>query len=84
MTLILCALLNVFGLCFSDFPMNHYTHWIGLLLKPSQEEIEQMKQEAEDADCSEAKAGNKAKAANGEAAPAANGNAAPTEVEANK
>merc|ERR1712113_1057780 len=22
----------------ADFPMNHYTHWVGLLLKPSQEE----------------------------------------------
>jgi hypothetical protein len=26
--------------------MNHYTHWIGLLLKPSQEEIDLMKKEA--------------------------------------
>ncbi len=26
--------------------MNHYTHWIGLLLKPSKEEIELMQKEA--------------------------------------
>jgi len=27
--------------------MNHYTHWVGLLLKPSQEEIDTMRKEAE-------------------------------------
>merc|ERR1711970_1637146 len=27
----------------ADFPMNHYTHWVGLLLKPSQEEIDLLK-----------------------------------------
>merc|ERR1711890_114314 len=26
------------GTWLADFPMNHYTHWVGLLLKPSQEE----------------------------------------------
>ena len=28
------------GTWLADFPMNHYTHWVGLLLKPSQEEVE--------------------------------------------
>ena len=27
------------GTWLADFPMNHYTHWVGLLLKPSQEEV---------------------------------------------
>merc|ERR1712119_183514 len=26
----------------ADFPMNHYTHWVGLLLKPSEEEAEEL------------------------------------------
>merc|ERR1712241_226987 len=34
------------GTWLADFPMNHYTHWIGLLLKPSKEEAEQLKKEA--------------------------------------
>merc|ERR1712213_11129 len=34
------------GTWLADFPMNHYTHWVGLLLKPSQEEAEQLKNEA--------------------------------------
>merc|ERR1719167_466997 len=34
------------GTWLADFPMNHYTHWVGLLLKPSQEEVEQLKKEA--------------------------------------
>jgi len=34
------------GTWLADFPMNHYTHWIGLLLKPNKEEVEQMKKEA--------------------------------------
>merc|ERR1711933_696067 len=34
------------GTWLADFPMNHYTHWIGLLLKPSKEEVEQMRKEA--------------------------------------
>ena len=29
------------GTWLADFPMNHYTHWVGLLLKPSQEEVGQ-------------------------------------------
>ena len=28
------------GTWLADFPMNHYTHWVGLLLKPSQEEVD--------------------------------------------
>merc|ERR1711935_145855 len=28
------------GTWLADFPMNHYTHWVGLLLKPSEEEID--------------------------------------------
>merc|ERR1711884_956568 len=34
------------GTWLADFPMNHYTHWVGLLLKPSEEEIESLKKEA--------------------------------------
>merc|ERR1712012_1414169 len=34
------------GTWLADFPMNHYTHWVGLLLKPTQEEAEQLKKEA--------------------------------------
>merc|ERR1711988_1583069 len=35
------------GTWLADFPMNHYTHWVGLLLKPSQEELDLMRKEAE-------------------------------------
>jgi len=34
------------GTWLADFPMNHYTHWVGLLLKPSEEEIDGFKKEA--------------------------------------
>merc|ERR1711942_655546 len=34
------------GTWLADFPMNHYTHWVGLLLKPNEEEIESLKKEA--------------------------------------
>merc|ERR1712001_594863 len=34
------------GTWLADFPMNQYTHWVGLLLKPSQEELDQMRKEA--------------------------------------
>merc|ERR1712088_96730 len=34
------------GTWLADFPMNHYTHWVGLLLKPSEEEIESLRKEA--------------------------------------
>merc|ERR1712048_273926 len=36
------------GTWLADFPMNHYTHWVGLLLKPSLEEEEAMMKEAEE------------------------------------
>merc|ERR1711933_270297 len=36
------------GTWLADFPMNHYTHWVGLLLKPSQEELDRMRKEAEE------------------------------------
>merc|ERR1711874_127146 len=34
------------GTWLAGFPMNHYTHWVGLLLKPSQEEAEALRKEA--------------------------------------
>jgi len=37
------------GTWLADFPMNHYTHWVGLLLKPSEEEAELLRKEAEEA-----------------------------------
>merc|ERR1711971_826654 len=36
------------GTWLADFPMNPYTHWVGLLLKPSQEELDIMRKEAEE------------------------------------
>jgi len=36
------------GTWLADFPMNHYTHWVGLLLKPSAEEEDNMMKEAEE------------------------------------
>merc|ERR1711936_1028131 len=36
------------GTWLADFPMNHYTHWVGLLLKTSQEELDLMRKEAEE------------------------------------
>lgn len=36
------------GTWLADFPMNHYTHWVGLLLKPSEEEIEQLRKASEE------------------------------------
>ena len=27
------------GTWLADFAMNHYTHWVGILLKPSQQEV---------------------------------------------
>merc|ERR1712117_460526 len=37
------------GTWLADFAMNHYTHWVGLLLKPSDEECDNMLKEACDA-----------------------------------
>merc|ERR1711902_57148 len=34
------------GTWLADFPMNHYTHWVGLLLKPSMEECDNFLKEA--------------------------------------
>merc|ERR1711962_379571 len=36
------------GTWLADFPMNHYTHWVGILLKPSAEEAALMRKEAEE------------------------------------
>merc|ERR1712240_862333 len=36
------------GTWLADFPMNHYTHWVGLLLKPSEEEVEALRKAAEE------------------------------------
>merc|ERR1712149_42981 len=36
------------GTRLADFPMNHYTHWVGLLLKPSMEEEEACMKQAEE------------------------------------
>lgn len=36
------------GTWLADFPMNHYTHWVGLLLKPSSEEINLLRKQAEE------------------------------------
>merc|ERR1712021_183945 len=36
------------GTWLADFPMNHYTHWVGLLLKPSQEEIDEIYSKADE------------------------------------
>merc|ERR1712212_552076 len=36
------------GTWLADFPMNHYTHWVGLLLKPSEEEIESLRKASEE------------------------------------
>merc|ERR1712154_705822 len=36
------------GTWLADFPMNHYTHWVGLLLKPSVEEEEACMKQAEE------------------------------------
>merc|ERR1711913_211594 len=36
------------GTWLADFPMNHYTHWVGLLLKPSEEEVEALRKASEE------------------------------------
>ena len=33
------------GTWLADFPANHYTHFVGLLLQPSQEEVSRREQE---------------------------------------
>jgi len=37
------------GTWLADFPANHYTHFVGLLLQPNQEEMDLMMKEAEEA-----------------------------------
>jgi len=36
------------GTWLADFPMNHYTHWVGILLKPSTDECNLMKKQIEE------------------------------------
>lgn len=36
------------GTWLADFPMNHYTHWVGMLLKPNADEISLLKKKAEE------------------------------------
>jgi len=36
------------GTWLADFPMNHYTHWVGLLLKPNEEEINLARKQVEE------------------------------------
>merc|ERR1711892_712913 len=36
------------GTWLADFPMNHYAHWVGLLLKPSEEEIDALQKASQE------------------------------------
>ena len=36
------------GTWLADFAMNHYTHWVGLLLKPSEDEVDGFRKSAND------------------------------------
>merc|ERR1711892_729428 len=36
------------GTWLADFPMNHYTHWVSLLLKPSEEEIDALQKASQE------------------------------------
>jgi len=36
------------GTWLADFPMNHYTHWVGLLLKPNEDEVNSLRKIAEE------------------------------------
>merc|ERR1711893_375968 len=36
------------GTWLADFPMNHYTHWVGILLKPNEEETNLLRKQAEE------------------------------------
>merc|ERR1719150_667676 len=51
------------GTWLADFAMNHYTHWVGLLLKPSEDEVDGFRKSAND----------EVDAANAAAAPVENG-----------
>merc|ERR1712156_1138340 len=53
------------GTWLADFPMNHYTHWVGLLLKPSQDEVVGFRKSANDEVDAANAAGPDCKVANG-------------------
>merc|ERR1712088_1022448 len=55
------------GTWLADFAMNHYTHWVGLLLKPSEDEVDGFRKSANDeVDAANAEAGGTdCKVANG-------------------
>jgi len=36
------------GTWLADFPMNHYTHWVGILLKPNEEEVNMLRKSVEE------------------------------------
>jgi len=36
------------GTWLADFPMNHYTHWVGMLLKPNEDETNLMRKQIEE------------------------------------
>jgi len=36
------------GTWLADFPMNHYTHWVGMLLKPNEEEVNMLRKSVEE------------------------------------
>merc|ERR1712098_257225 len=36
------------GTWLAGFPMNHYTHWVGMLLKPNQEEVDLLRKAVEE------------------------------------
>merc|ERR1712123_248255 len=36
------------GTWLADFPMNHYTHWVGMLLKPNEEEVNMLRKAVEE------------------------------------
>jgi len=41
------------GTWLADFPMNHYTHWVGILLKPNEEEEINLRKKIEESDGAE-------------------------------
>merc|ERR1712154_507128 len=53
------------GTWLADFAMNHYTHWVGLLLKPSEDEVDGFRKSANDEVDAANAAGPECKVANG-------------------
>merc|ERR1712241_393867 len=53
------------GTWLADFAMNHYTHWVGLLLKPSEDEVDGFRKSANDEVDAANAAGPDCKVANG-------------------